>query len=422
MDAQICSALSDQEFFKQCEEGLQTAVLSFPRLGISFVNGTRPPEGVIIPSKNKLPESVPEASKQAEASQPTAIMPFPQQDSVSCNGEGPAKVEEPEPGREEQSSVQSQESQQERERNLAFWHSTLEKAHLSVYARAVYTHLVMRGKDAFPSITTIAKSCRCSRDSVIKAILELKQIKLIDVKRTGRANHYLVRSLEQWQAQRLVEMSTDQLVDISTSRHIDQSTTPTSEVAMVDSKDIQLKKSNIDIHSEGSFASASKSERKPKKQKSNRATEREIIEYCVSRGLLKTDGQWLFAKLEGNGWTNGSEDRPIKSWKGTIVQWQLQGNIFPSQKPNPKPRESSKQQSEPPPVENSSRNGHSEGNGWQPPTKQEVFAYARSRKWSPRFTKHCWSKFVADGWTHYNRPITSDEQWQAIMDVTEYNP
>jgi hypothetical protein len=64
-----------------------------------------------------------------------------------------------------------------------------------------------------------------------------------------------------------------------------------------------------------------------------RATESEVIEYCTSRGLPKSDGQWLFAKWEANKWTNNNI--PIKDWRRTIVQWQLQGDIFPSHKRAP---------------------------------------------------------------------------------------
>jgi len=80
---------------------------------------------------------------------------------------------------------------------------------------------------------------------------------------------------------------------------------------------------------------ASEVERKPKKQRSNRATESEIIQYCLSRGLPKSDGEYLFAKWEGNGWTN--DGKPIRNWKMTIVQWQIRGDILPSHKRNPKP-------------------------------------------------------------------------------------
>jgi hypothetical protein len=64
-----------------------------------------------------------------------------------------------------------------------------------------------------------------------------------------------------------------------------------------------------------------------------RATESEVIEYCTSRGLLKSDGEWLFAKWEANRWTNNNT--PIKDWKRTVIQWQLQGDIFPSHKRTP---------------------------------------------------------------------------------------
>ena len=216
---------------------------------------------------------------ESETPDSSGIIPFPQQDSVL----------------EQKSCVQSKDGQQEPalsgRRNLAFWHSMLEQTHLSIYARAVYTHLVMRGKNAFPSITTIAKSCSISRSAVIKAILELEQIGLIEVMRAdGRVSHYLVRSLEQWQAQQPVQISTTQPVQISTGPDIDQSTTATGPVHHVDytsprgglernkSKEIKLKKANARASESGHsgpnedhtakqekpFAVAGKEEEKPK--------------------------------------------------------------------------------------------------------------------------------------------------------------
>jgi hypothetical protein len=75
----------------------------------------------------------------------------------------------------------------------------------------------------------------------------------------------------------------------------------------------------------------------------SRAPESEVIEYCESRGLLKSDGQWLFAKWEANKWTNNNV--PIKDWKKTIVQWALQGDIFPSQRRASKPQRTSERRS-----------------------------------------------------------------------------
>lgn len=55
-----------------------------------------------------------------------------------------------------------------------------------------------------------------------------------------------------------------------------------------------------------------------------------VSEYCTSLGLLCTDGEAVFAKWQGNGWTNKGE--PIRDWKATIRSWKLQG-YMPSQRP-----------------------------------------------------------------------------------------
>lgn len=65
-----------------------------------------------------------------------------------------------------------------------------------------------------------------------------------------------------------------------------------------------------------------------------RATEQELSEYCQTLDLPASDGAWLFAKWEGNGWRNGKE--PIRDWKATVRAWQHSGYMA-SQKPNGRP-------------------------------------------------------------------------------------
>lgn len=57
----------------------------------------------------------------------------------------------------------------------------------------------------------------------------------------------------------------------------------------------------------------------------HRGTVEEISDYCESLGLPRHEGQILFDKWEGNGWTNGGE--PIRDWKATIRTWKARGFI-----------------------------------------------------------------------------------------------
>lgn len=61
---------------------------------------------------------------------------------------------------------------------------------------------------------------------------------------------------------------------------------------------------------------------------------KEISEVCLKNGLTEQDSIWLFEKWNGNGFKNRGE--PIRSFKSTIKQWIIQGDIFPSQKGNGK--------------------------------------------------------------------------------------
>lgn len=70
----------------------------------------------------------------------------------------------------------------------------------------------------------------------------------------------------------------------------------------------------------------------PAREKGNgHAKLKESVVYCVSLGLLESDGQWFFDKCEGSGWTNNG--KPIADWKATMRAWKAQG-YMPSQKKN----------------------------------------------------------------------------------------
>jgi hypothetical protein len=99
---------------------------------------------------------------------------------------------------------QTAKAQEKRDGALAFWHSDLLEANLSVYDRAVYTDLAMRynfkkHKAVFPSIRKIAGACRVSLTTVIRSVKELEKLGLIEVKRTfGKSSQYQLCSSKQW--------------------------------------------------------------------------------------------------------------------------------------------------------------------------------------------------------------------------------
>ncbi len=57
----------------------------------------------------------------------------------------------------------------------------------------------------------------------------------------------------------------------------------------------------------------------------------EMMAYAEQLGQPASDGDTLFDKWEGNGWTN--DGQPIKCWKATMRTWKKIG-ILPSQKVN----------------------------------------------------------------------------------------
>lgn len=60
-----------------------------------------------------------------------------------------------------------------------------------------------------------------------------------------------------------------------------------------------------------------------------RGTLEEFKGYAVSQSLPENDGEFLFNKLEGNGWMNGKS--PVKDWKAVVRTWKS-AKWLPSQK------------------------------------------------------------------------------------------
>ena len=58
-----------------------------------------------------------------------------------------------------------------------------------------------------------------------------------------------------------------------------------------------------------------------------RGTMEEFKAYAVTQDLPESDGEFMFNKLEGNGWMNGQS--PVKDWKAVIRTWKV-GNWLPS--------------------------------------------------------------------------------------------
>lgn len=73
-----------------------------------------------------------------------------------------------------------------------------------------------------------------------------------------------------------------------------------------------------------------------------KGTLEELQAYAVEIGLPASDGEFMFNKLEGNGWMNGKN--PVKDWKAVIRTWKS-AKWLPSQKEvanHIKPRQLSK--------------------------------------------------------------------------------
>lgn len=229
--------------------------------------------------------------------------------------------------------------------NLVFWHSALQDAKLSPYARAVYTDLAMRdngkngGNHAFAGIRKIAQSCGgLSTKTVVRSIKELEAAGLIEVKRQSRKrSHYRVRSLEEWQQWKVKTVfprNTDSLLgDPKLYSYGTQPVFPrnTDLCSHVKRKEIK-KRSKKEIYS----ADAQKTlfsqtdSAKPAKRKFDQIPSlSELIDYCLKLGLAEKDARWLDDHWRAYGF--GVRGRQIKDWHALVRNWKRR-DYFPSQK------------------------------------------------------------------------------------------
>lgn len=106
-----------------------------------------------------------------------------------------------------------------------------------------------------------------------------------------------------------------------------QKITPSSSSSSSTSDDISKHESGGDGLKEGNPEPDSQ---KPQGRKYKaKGTLQEVIEYCTSRNLPESDGQWFFDKAEGCGWKNGG--KAIVDWQATVRAWSA-SKYFPSQK------------------------------------------------------------------------------------------
>jgi len=186
----------------------------------------------------------------------------------------------------------------------------------SPLSKLVLIKLADSAKDSdgrcFPSFKTIAKETEMSRESVKRHIRILEQKGLIKIQRkilngANLSNDYWLPA-EQW----LGRVTETPLGSERPQGRVTETPGVGSERAP-NLEDRTYKKNLIEIES---------STAKPR-------TDKELIDYCRSKGLMGSDGEWLWAKMEANGWKNGG--KPVKVWRSLVVQWRIQ-KIFPSQK------------------------------------------------------------------------------------------
>lgn len=176
-----------------------------------------------------------------------------------------------------------------------------------IWADALNSMMLSQSDRVEGTIAQLARLCRCTEGEMSTALEEISSMQIALVRMQNGCITIKSRRL-----------SRDK--DLSNLRRKAANTRWCKRDACA----LQTYDANGHAPSEYAYASASVSKRKKRAE-----SEAELVQYCVQRGLKETDGQWLWAKWEGNGWRNGKE--PIRDYECTVRQWKLQG-IFPSQK------------------------------------------------------------------------------------------
>ena len=57
---------------------------------------------------------------------------------------------------------------------------------------------------------------------------------------------------------------------------------------------------------------------------------------------------------------------------------------------------------------------------WIPPTEDTVKAYASAHGYVISFGKYCYKLWTGSNWRWYGEPITSDHQWQCLLEAIEW--
>jgi hypothetical protein len=123
----------------------------------------------------------------------------------------------------------------------------------------------------------------------------------------------------------------------------------------------------------------------------------EVIGQATAKlGLPNSDAEALYDSWLANGFKTGNHK--IKNWQAVVRMW-FRSGYFPSQKVL--------RFNAPPPA-------------WIPPSKETVMEYADKRRWARSFGAYCWNLWTGNNWVYFGQKISSDQQWQCLMESIEY--
>ena len=174
------------------------------------------------------------------------------------------------------------------------------------------------GGGAYPSVSAIAKKtllCERAVQAGLKDLVELREVAIKANEARKGCNYYIISITPADSAPpQILHPAKNAPPQILPKTPADSAPEPSVEPSVQEGP---------------SGASAGEKLLPDGSRKSRPDTEQQMIAHCVALGLPPTDGQAIWAKWEGNGFTN--DRKLMKNWHQVVRSWQLHGYL-PSQR------------------------------------------------------------------------------------------
>lgn len=227
--------------------------------------------------------------------------------------------------------------------------SVLLNKSISVYAKAVYSHLCAHAGStdiAYPSIPRIADDLSCSERKVKQCIQELEKANVIAVERSlGERNKYRILETVEYNL-RVVKGGKEKDTSAPHALVIDdnssaQDALPSAGDALPSAQDapppvhvVHSKNNNRRITDKKNNKKNREGEKPLKKNKFKKPSVDEVKDYMMENGLIESAADFQAKKFihhyETVGWKVGKARVPMQKWKSSVAGWLLRMKEYSS--------------------------------------------------------------------------------------------